>query len=59
MVKHGMDVVSRDIEFLNPSQVPAIAMDQRLYATAKQIQWKWPEQSGVKIDTWSRSANYT
>ena len=43
MIKHSMIVVKRTIQYLNPDQVPVIAMDQPLYALAKQIQWTWPE----------------
>ncbi len=39
MVKHGMEVVSKVIEHMNPGQTPVFAMDQPLYAFAKQIQW--------------------
>lgn len=42
MIKHGMDVLKEAIHFLNPSQVPVVAMDQPLFALAKQVQWKWP-----------------
>jgi len=46
MIKHGMDIVKTSTEFLNPGQIPVLAMDQPLYALAKQIQWKWPQQYG-------------
>ena len=41
MIKHAMDVIKSCINYLNPGQVPVIAVDQPLYAIAKQIQWKW------------------
>ena len=41
MIKHAMDVIKSCIDYLNPGQVPVIAVDQPLYAIAKQIQWKW------------------
>lgn len=34
MVKHGMNVVCRAIEFLNPGQIPVVAFDAPLYALA-------------------------
>ena len=43
MIKHSMIVAKKAIQYLNPDQVPVIAMDQPLYALAKQIQWTWPE----------------
>ena len=33
-------------EHLNPKQTPVITFDQPLYALAKRIQWKWPEEYG-------------
>jgi len=38
MIKHGMDIVKTSTEFRNPGQIPVLAMDQPLYALAKQIQ---------------------
>ena len=46
MVKHGMDVLRQAITFLNPNQVPIIAVDQPLFALAKMVQWKWPVSHG-------------
>ena len=46
MLKHGMDTVQLTTEFLNPGQIPVLAMDAPLYALAKHIQWKWPETHG-------------
>ena len=43
MIKHSMIVTKNVIQYLNPGQVPVIAMDQPLYVLAKQIQWTWPE----------------
>ena len=31
---------------LNPGQVPVVAADQPLFATAKQVQWHWPDKYG-------------
>lgn len=49
MLKHGMTVVKDAITFLNPGQIPVIALDQPLFALAKQVQWKWPETHGEDV----------
>ena len=41
MVKHGMKVLHEAIQFLNPGQLPVIALDAPLYALAKFVQWHW------------------
>ena len=46
MVKRGMDVLMQAITFLNPDQVPIIAVDQPLFALVKMVQWKWPASHG-------------
>lgn len=46
MVLHGMNIVKSAVQLVNPEQVPVIAMDQPLFALAKQIQWKWPHTHG-------------
>lgn len=46
MIRHGMDVVKSITIHLNVSQTPIIAVDQPLYALAKQIQWSWPGSHG-------------
>ena len=46
MVKHGMDVLKQAITFLNPDQIPIIAVDQPLFALARMVQWKWPSSHG-------------
>ena len=46
MIKHSMDVNQQATQFLNPGQVPVLAMDAPLYALAKYIQWKWPQTHG-------------
>lgn len=46
MIKHSMDVNRQATQFLNPRQVPVLAMDAPLYALAKYIQWKWPQTHG-------------
>ena len=49
MIKHGMDVHMRATHFLNPGQIPVIAMDAPLYALAKLTQWNWPHMHGEDI----------
>ena len=39
MIGHSMKVIKSAVEHINPSQIPVIAVDQPLYALAKQIQW--------------------
>ena len=46
MIKHAMDVISKAVKHLNPTQIPVIVADQPLYAIAKQIQWCYPETHG-------------
>ena len=46
MIKHSMNVNRQATQFLNPGQVPVLAMDAPLYALAKYIQWKWPQTHG-------------
>ena len=46
MIRHAMDVIKASVNYLNPGQVPVIAMDQPLYAVAKQIQWNWNARYG-------------
>ncbi len=40
MVKHGMELVKANTFFLDPGQIPVIAIDQPFYCLAKQIQWE-------------------
>ena len=40
MILHSMKMIKDAVNHLNPGQTPVIAMDQPLYAIAKQIQWK-------------------
>ena len=47
MIKHTLSVIKSVIENLNPEQTPVITFDQPLYALAKQIQLKWPEDYGA------------
>ena len=46
MVKHGMDVIMKATELVNPAQIPVLTLDQPLYTIAKQIQWSWPSIYG-------------
>ena len=46
MIRHSMSLVQRSVEYLNPGQIPVLACDQPLFATAKNIQWTWPNQFG-------------
>ena len=50
MIQHSIDVVENAVQHLNPGQTPVVTFDQSLFALAKQIQWKWPEDYGeVKV----------
>ena len=46
MVFHAMKVTEQAVTFLNPGQTPVMAMDQPLFAQAKQLQWKYPDDVG-------------
>ena len=46
MIRHSLNVVSKAVVHLNPGQTPVVTFDQPLFALAKQIQWKWPDQYG-------------
>ena len=46
MVKYGMGVIKTITYYLNPGQVPLIAVDQPLFALAKYIQRTWPQTFG-------------
>ena len=46
MIKHGMNILQKSTHFLNPGQIPVIALDAPLYALAKQVQWTWPQTHG-------------
>ena len=39
MILHSIKVVKSAVQHVNPSQIPVIAIDQPLFAIAKQIQW--------------------
>ncbi len=42
MVKHSLDIIKKLTGITNPGQTPVVAMDQPLFAIAKNVQWKWP-----------------
>jgi hypothetical protein len=44
-----MDKIREVTNFLNPAQTPVMAVDQPLFAIAKQIQWSWPEIYGENM----------
>ena len=46
MVKHGMDVIRKAVDMLNPEQVPVMAVDQPLFTIAKTVQSKWLDAYG-------------
>ena len=46
MIKHSMDMIHRTVQTVNPGQIPVIAVDQPLFAVAKQVQWQWPISHG-------------
>ena len=46
MMSHAMQMVTKAIHHINPTQVPVIVVDQPLFAICKQIQWTWPESHG-------------
>ena len=48
MVKHGLDVIRKAVQFLNPSQTPVITMDEPLFCIAKQLQWYLPAEYGER-----------
>ena len=39
MIQHGMELVTKIIEYLNPHQIPVLVIDQPLYDLAKKMQW--------------------
>ena len=44
MIKHGMNLVRQITLQVNPEQIHVLTVDQALYAIAKRIQWKWPDE---------------
>ena len=43
-----MNLVRKITCKVNPEQIPVFTVDQPLYAIAKRIQWKWPDEYGEK-----------
>ena len=48
MICHSLNIIKASVNHLNPGQIPVVAMDQPLYAVAKQIQWNFPDKYGEK-----------
>ena len=42
MIKHSLDIIKKLTDITNPGQSPVVAVDQPLFAIAKNVQWKWP-----------------
>eukprot|EP00732_Lithocolla_globosa_P004892 Lithocolla_globosa_v1_NODE_4732_length_1377_cov_11.537415.p1 type:complete len:225 gc:universal NODE_4732_length_1377_cov_11.537415:664-1338(+) len=49
MTKHGMEVIKKAIQFLNPGQIPVMECDQPLFALAKYVQWLFPTILGERL----------
>ena len=43
MMKHTMEIVKENTEFINAGQTSVLGADQPLYAIYKQLQWQFPE----------------
>jgi hypothetical protein len=43
---HCLDKIRAVVSHLNPGQIPVVAADQPIFATAKQVQWHWPDKYG-------------
>ena len=48
MIRPAMDIIKFSVNHLNLGQVPVIALDQPLFAIAKEIQWNWSDLYGEK-----------
>ncbi|VDI48817.1 Hypothetical predicted protein, partial [Mytilus galloprovincialis] len=48
MIRHAMNVIMSNVNFLNPGQLPVITCDQPLYAIAKLVQWNWSDRFSEK-----------
>ena len=46
MVKHGLDLVKKITDFLNPGQIPVLACDCPIFILCKKIQWNFPQTHG-------------
>ena len=49
IIQHGMSVIKKATEFLNPGQIPVTVCDQPLFAIAKVVQWNWPPTHGENV----------
>ena len=49
MIAHSMRIIKAAVQHVNAGQTPVIALDQPLFALAKQIQWILPEFSEQNI----------
>ena len=70
MVKHGMAVQRKAIQYLNPGQIPVTVFDAPLFTISKLVMWKWPETHGerkhvvmmgglhTEMALWSTFGNY-
>ena len=43
MIRHGMNLIKKITEFLNPQLIPIMVVDQPLFDIAKKMQWTFPE----------------
>ena len=41
MIRHAMEIIYKNTNYLNPGQTRVITMDQPLYAIAKKVQWQF------------------
>lgn len=48
VIKHSIDIIISAVTYLNPGQTPVIAFDQPLFAIAKELQWKFPDEYGER-----------
>ena len=46
MMKHTMEIVKENTEFINAGQTPVLGADQPLYAICKQLKWQFPGSLG-------------
>jgi len=48
MTCHSLNMIKACVHHLNYGQIPVVAIDQPLYAVAKQLQWNFPEKYGER-----------
>lgn len=48
MICHSLNIVKKCVDHLNKGQIPVVAMDQPLFAMAKQMQWNFLDKYGEK-----------